>query len=139
VLGGGRGPVERVRLVPWGDERTPAAEPDQPWPGQLPAPSPATVFAEPEPVALLDESGADVVVTGYAELVVRPHRIVHGGRERQVVAWSGPWPVDVRWWDAETAMRGARLQVLGTASDGEELAFLLIRAGGKWAVEGVYD
>ncbi|TQM82619.1 protein ImuB [Saccharothrix saharensis] len=139
VLGGGRGPVERVRLVPWGDERTPAADPDQPWPGQLPAPSPATVFAEPEPVALLDSSGADVVVTGYAELVVRPHRIVHGGRVRQVVAWSGPWPVDERWWDAENAMRGARLQVLGTAADGEEQAFLLIRAGGKWAVEGVYD
>ncbi|GAB2980800.1 DNA polymerase Y family protein [Saccharothrix stipae] len=139
VLGGGRGPVERVRLVPWGDERTPAADPDQPWPGQLPAPSPATVFAEPEPVALLDSSGADVVVTGYAELVVRPHRIVHGGRTRQVVAWSGPWPVDERWWDAEAALRGARLQVLGTAADGEELAFLLIRAGGKWAVEGVYD
>ncbi|WP_083752250.1 DNA polymerase Y family protein [Saccharothrix sp. ALI-22-I] len=139
VLGGGRGPVERVRLVPWGDERTPAADPDQPWPGQLPAPSPATVFAEPEPVALLDESGADVVVTGYAELVVQPHRIVHAGRARQVVAWSGPWPVDERWWDEETAMRGARLQVLGTAPDGEELAFLLIRAGGKWAVEGVYD
>ncbi|MFE2750671.1 DNA polymerase Y family protein [Actinosynnema sp. NPDC059335] len=139
VLGGGRGPVERVRLVPWGDERTPAADPGEPWPGQLPAPSPATVFAEPEPVALLDESGADVVVTGYAELVVRPHRIVHGGRARQVVAWSGPWPVDERWWDAETAMRGARLQVLGAAADGEEQAFLLIRAGGKWAVEGVYD
>ncbi|MFI9007318.1 DNA polymerase Y family protein [Actinosynnema sp. NPDC053489] len=139
VLGGGRGPVERVRLVPWGDERTPATNPDQPWPGRLPAPSPATVFPEPEPVALLDESGADVVVTGYAELVVRPHRIVHGGRARQVVAWSGPWPVDERWWDAETALRGARLQVLGTAADGEEQAFLLIRSGGKWAVEGVYD
>ncbi|NUT49454.1 MAG: DNA polymerase Y family protein, partial [Saccharothrix sp.] len=65
--------------------------------------------------------------------------IVRGGRARQVVAWSGPWPVDERWWDSEAAMRGARLQVLGTAADGEEQAFLLIRAGGKWALEGVYD
>ncbi|MFD7653104.1 DNA polymerase Y family protein [Actinosynnema sp. NPDC059797] len=139
VLGGGCGPGERVRLVPWGDERTPAFDPDRPWPGQLPAPSPATVFTEPEPVALLDSSGADVVVTGYAELVVEPHRIVHAGRARQVVAWSGPWPVDERWWDEATALRAARLQVLGAAPDGEELAFLLIRTGGKWAVEGVYD
>ncbi|MFC6089589.1 DNA polymerase Y family protein [Saccharothrix lopnurensis] len=139
VLGGGRGPGERVRLVPWGDERPPASDPDQPWPGRLPAPSPATVFAEPEPVALLDSSGADVVVTGYAELVVQPHRIVHAGRARQVVAWSGPWPVDERWWDEATALRAARLQVLGAAPGGEELAFLLIRTGGKWAVEGVYD
>ncbi|WP_306744506.1 DNA polymerase Y family protein [Saccharothrix yanglingensis] len=139
VLGGGRGPVERVRLVPWGDERTPAADPDQPWPGRLPAPSPATVFPDPEPVALVDESGADVVVTGYAELIADPHRIVHAGRTRQVIAWSGPWPVDERWWDGTTAVRAARLQVLGTAPDGEEQAFLLIRAGGKWAVEGVYD
>lgn len=139
VLGGGRGPVDRVRLVPWGEERTPALDPDQPWPGQLPAPSPATVFAEPEPVALLDSSGADVVVTGYAELVERPHRIVHAGRARQVVAWSGPWPVDERWWDEATALRAARLQVLGAAPDGGELAFLLIRTGGKWVVEGVYD
>ncbi|MBY8853891.1 DNA polymerase Y family protein, partial [Saccharothrix sp. MB29] len=72
--------MERVRLVPWGDERTPAADPDQPWPGRLPAPSPATVFPDPEPVALVDESGADVVVTGYAELIADPHRIVHAGR-----------------------------------------------------------
>ncbi|WP_184689541.1 DNA polymerase Y family protein [Saccharothrix tamanrassetensis] len=136
---GGRGPVERIRLVPWGDERTPATDPAQPWPGQLPAPSPATVFAAPEPVALVDEAGGDVVVTGYAELVVRPHRIVHGGQARRVVAWAGPWPVDERWWDDGHAVRAARLQVLGAAPNGEELAFLLIRAGGKWAVEGVYD
>ncbi|MEV0678423.1 DNA polymerase Y family protein [Actinosynnema sp. NPDC050436] len=136
---GGRGPAERVRLVPWGDERVPATDPARPWPGRLPAPSPATVFACPEPVTLVDEAGGDVVVTGYAELVVRPHRIVHAGRAREVVAWAGPWPVDERWWDGEHAVRAARLQVLGTAPDGAQLAFLLIRAGGKWAVEGVYD
>ncbi|MBW4716071.1 DNA polymerase Y family protein [Saccharothrix obliqua] len=136
---GGRGPVERIRLVPWGDDRTPATDPDQPWPGRLPAPSPATVFAPPEPVVLLDETGGDVVVTGYAELVARPHRIVHGGQTRKVVAWAGPWPVDERWWDGEHALRAARLQVLGTTPDGAELGYLLIRANGEWAVEGVYD
>ncbi|GAA3842271.1 DNA polymerase Y family protein [Saccharothrix violaceirubra] len=139
VLGGGRGPVERVRWVPWGDERVPADDPTAPWPGRLPAPSPATVFDRPDPVALLDEHGADVVVTGHAELVARPHRIVHAGRGRQVVGWAGPWPVDERWWDETGAVRAARLQVLGTAPDGSELAYLLIRSGGRWAVEGVYD
>lgn len=39
VLDGGRGPGERVRLVPWGEPRQPLAA-TQPWPGQLPAPSP---------------------------------------------------------------------------------------------------
>ena len=40
VLGGGRDPGEEVRLVPWGDERSPRRDPDAPWPGRLPAPSP---------------------------------------------------------------------------------------------------
>ncbi|MEU5691226.1 DNA polymerase Y family protein [Actinosynnema sp. NPDC020468] len=139
VLGGGKGPAERVTLVPWGDERTPGLDPDRPWPGRLPAPSPATVFARPEPAVLVDDRGADVVVTGAAELVVRPHRIVHAGRTRRVLAWSGPWPVDERWWDEPNSVRAARLQVLGADAHGRELAFLLIRARGKWAVEGVYD
>lgn len=38
VLDGGRDPAQRIRLVPWGDER--AVEPvEAPWPGRLPAPS----------------------------------------------------------------------------------------------------
>ncbi len=45
VPGGGRGPAERVRTVPWGDERAPALDPAAPWPGTLPAPSPSTVPA----------------------------------------------------------------------------------------------
>ena len=67
VLGGGREPAERVRLVPWGDDRdeaasrvpaasggaagrasgSPVREPPPPWPGRLPAPSPAVVPAGP--------------------------------------------------------------------------------------------
>lgn len=37
VLSGGRGPVERITLTPLGDEPVPRAEPDRPWPGQLPS------------------------------------------------------------------------------------------------------
>ena len=36
VLSGGRGPAERITLTPLGDEPVPRADPDQPWPGQLP-------------------------------------------------------------------------------------------------------
>jgi protein ImuB len=143
VLGGGRGPAERVRLVPWGDERSPAADPDPPWPGRLPAPSPATVPREPEPAAVLDASGADVGVTGRYQLTARPSRVVvNGGPSRDVLGWAGPWPVDERWWDPASAHRAARLQVLaaGAAADElEQIAFLLVRTGGRWAVEGVYD
>ena len=47
VLGGGRGPGEQVRLVPWQDERVPAHPGERPWPGRLPAPHPATVLHPP--------------------------------------------------------------------------------------------
>ena len=36
----------------------------RPWPGALPSPSPATVFADPHPVEVLDEHGEVVRVTG---------------------------------------------------------------------------
>ncbi|WP_199441839.1 DNA polymerase Y family protein [Umezawaea beigongshangensis] len=141
VLGGGRGPAERVRLVPWGDERAPAADPGQPWPGQLPAPSPATVPPAPEPAAVLDATGADVGVTGRHDLTAVPVALVVGARRRDVLAWAGPWPVDERWWDPEHAHRAARVQVLAAGGPGEleQIAYLLVRRGGRWAVEGVYD
>jgi protein ImuB len=50
VLGGGRDPARRVQLIPWGDERVPDLPADPPWPGRLPAPSPATVPVLPKPV-----------------------------------------------------------------------------------------
>lgn len=139
VLGGGRGPADRVSLVPWGDERTPGADPEQPWPGRLPAPSPATVPAETVRAAVVDVDGADVGVTGGYELTAPPHRFVVNGSPRNVLGWAGPWPVDEHWWDHAAAHRSARLQVLGESSDGEEQAFLLIRTSGRWAVEGMYD
>ena len=64
VLGGGRDPAQRVRLVPWGDERTPDRPTEPPWPGRLPPPSPATVFpaASDDPAGIpapRDPAGAD--------------------------------------------------------------------------------
>ncbi len=40
VLSGGRGPLERITLLPLGDERVATHDPTAPWPGRLPQPSP---------------------------------------------------------------------------------------------------
>ena len=61
VLSGGRGPAERITLVPLGDELVARADPKQPWPGQLPEPSPAVLLDDP--VELLDAQGNPVRVT----------------------------------------------------------------------------
>jgi protein ImuB len=139
VLGGGRHPAERVRLVPWGDERSPAADPAAPWPGVLPAPSPATVPREPLPATVFDAAGRSVDVTVRDELTEPPKRVaVDGGPPRKVLAWAGPWSTDERWW-AEPGRR-TRLQVLLEESEKDtQAALLLVLANEKWTVEGMYD
>jgi len=117
VLGGGRDPTQRVRLVPWGDERAPERPADPSWPGRLPAPSPATVFDaawhEPPPAEVLDAAGGPVGVTARATLTAAPHRIAVDGRQpRAVLGWAGPWPVEERWWEPGGGRRRARLQVV---------------------------
>ncbi|HYQ67471.1 DNA polymerase Y family protein [Actinophytocola sp.] len=134
VLGGGRDPGEEVRLVPWGDERSPHRDPDPPWPGRLPAPSPATVLAKPLPAKVLDEKGALVDISARHELTGRPCQVsVDGGKPRRVRAWAGPWATDVRWWT--NPCRRARLQVLLE----EQTALLLVLSEERWTVEGIYD
>jgi protein ImuB len=133
VLGGGRGPAERVRLVPWGDERTPSTDPDQPWPGRLPAPSPGTVLARPAAAAVLDHTGAAVELTDRYVLTGNPCQVTVNGNRRAVRSWAGPWPVDGRWWEADAGR--ARMQVV--LDDGA--ALLLVHENRRWLVEGVYD
>jgi protein ImuB len=134
VLGGGRGPADRVRLVPWGDERVPHADPEQPWPGQLPAPSPSTVLSRPMTVAVLDGEGTAVDITDRYVLSGKPCQLmVNGSRPRPVTSWAGPWPIDERWWEA--GRERARLQIL--LADGA--ALLLIHEKRRWLVEGWYD
>jgi protein ImuB len=134
VLGGGRDPGEEVRLVPWGDERSPRRDPDPPWPGRLPAPSPATVLAKPLPAKVFDEKGALVDISARHELTGRPCQVsVDGGKPRRVRAWAGPWSTDVRWWT--DPCRRARLQVLLE----EQTALLLVLSEERWTVEGIYD
>ncbi|HEX5494083.1 MAG TPA: DNA polymerase Y family protein [Mycobacteriales bacterium] len=137
VLGGGRGPAEQVRLVPWGDERVPAADPEPPWPGRLPQPSPTIVPPRPVPAEVTGADGAEIEVNGRSLLTGIPHRVVAAGVDRHVVhGWAGPWPVVERWW--EQGRRAVRLQVVLQDEQGET-AVLLLREGGRWLVEGIYD
>lgn len=136
VLGGGRGPGDQVRLVPWGDERAPDRPADQPWPGRLPAPSPATVLPEPQPAEVTDAGGRPVGVTGRFAVTAPPARLALAGRAPvAVTAWTGPWPADERWWDPDTAARRARFQLVG--ADGS--AWLATLDQGRWWIEAAYD
>lgn len=86
---------------------------DQPWPGRLPAPSPAVVHHPPQPAAVLDLAGVPVRVTGRGSVSAAPFVVqLPGGSLEPVVSWAGPWPVEERWWDAARHRRLARFQVL---------------------------
>lgn len=136
VLGGGRSPADRVRLVPWGDERVPGRAAAPPWPGRMPAPAPALVLPEPLPAAVYDATGALVGVSARLEVSTSPARLTIGtAPPMEIVGWAGPWPVDERWWAPAEARRQARFQI-GLA-DGS--ALLLSLAGGQWSVEAIYD
>jgi protein ImuB len=140
---GGRGPGEQVRLVPAGlvdltGERL-SAQPawrTEPWPGSLPAPSPATVPRAAIAAEVVDAAGVLVRVSGRGEVSSVPARLKVGDRpSRGIVAWSGPWPVDERWWDDAGHRRLARFQVV--TDDG--VARLITIEGGRWHLAAIYD
>ncbi|HUA94919.1 MAG TPA: hypothetical protein VMB82_05270 [Acidimicrobiales bacterium] len=150
-LQGGRDPADRVQLVPWGGRdprvdqrgeqrpgrpgsRRGSAPPVAPWPGRLPPPSPVIVPAVPTPVELVDAEQTSVGVTGRGLLTAEPvHCSVEGAPWQEVVAWAGPWPAVERWWSSRR--RRARLQVV-TATG---VALLLVVAGERWWLAGLYD
>jgi len=148
---GGRGPGDQVVRVPvhavdlerLDGAGRPAARPDSvagPWPGQLPAPAPSTVYPEPLAVEVLDGAGTLVQVSGRGLVSAPPSRLSPAGSAgrsagHEVVAWAGPWLVDERWWDPPAHRRRARFQVV--TADGR--AHLLAVEGGRWWVEATYD
>ena len=83
VLSGGRGPAERITFTPLGDEPVPRADPGQPWPGQLPEPSPTVLLDDP--VELLDAEGNPVRVTGRGLFSADPARLAAPGQGRPAV------------------------------------------------------
>lgn len=136
VPAGGRRPAEQVLLVPFGDAGVPPRPAGRPWPGQIPPPSPATVYPAPRPASVTDSAGQVVSVGGRAVLSAVPAWLsVDGAGDRPVTAWAGPWPVTQRWWDPAQASRQARFQLV--TDDGH--AWLAALQDGRWQVEARYD
>ena len=136
VVGAGRDVAEQIRLVSWGEPRDVLPADAWPWPGRLPAPSPATVLKSAQPATVTDIGGNPVVVTGRCVVSAAPGWLRIGQQAPVAIAgWAGPWPLDVRWWDRLTARRRARFQI--ATIDGAGL--LMVCENGRWLVEAIYD
>lgn len=149
TVGGGRALADRQQLIAWGDRAADAAAAvaRQPWPGQLPAPAPATVFASPHPVHVLSASGEAVSVDPRGTVSAPPAQFAaaSGARLRHITAWAGPWPLDERWWASSRRAGGSsalrehrdihRFQVV----DADGVAWLLVLDGDHWVAEARYD
>ena len=141
---GGRLPGDRYGWVP--ASTTDLTDPDDtaqrlrpnlsgPWPGSLPAPSPAVVPPEAQTATLTDANGEPVRVSGRGELSAAPARLTIDGRSAQTVTgWAGPWPLDERWWEPPRHRRLARLQVV--TADGT--AHLVLAEHHTWWVAASY-
>jgi protein ImuB len=117
---GGRDPVERTLWYRWGeDSPAPERDPQAPWPGRIPEPSPALVPPEPYPLEVEWDDGI-------------PTRIRLGSRWVEVISWAGPWRKVGRWWDGEHP--ADRYQLVTSAG-----AFLCAVIGGRTYMTGVYD
>jgi protein ImuB len=144
MLSGGRGPAERITLTPLGDEPVPLADPNRPWPGQLPEPSPTVLLDDP--VELLDVQGNSIRVTSRGLFSADPARLTSRDRDDQLRWWAGPWPVDERWWDdrlgaGQGGSRTARVQVLleGERPSDAGTALLLCYRQRRWYLQGIYE
>ncbi len=136
AIAGGRDLRERQSLIAWGDRETAARPPDRPWPGRLPPPTPTSVLETPMPALVLDAAGAPVDIDDRGLLSADPSRFSTDGRTIGTIsAWAGPWAIDVRWWDAGSARRASRFQVV----DDRGSAWLLVLEDHRWWVEARYD
>ena len=140
---GSRDPATQIALIPAEAVDLTADRPaagrhrvEGPWPGVLPAPSPAWIHHQPVSADLVDAGGAPLTVDGRGALSAPPVRLsVEGQPWLDVTAWAGPWPLEERWWDSARRRRRARLQVV--TSDGHARLATLER--GQWQVEATYD
>lgn len=132
---GGRGPLEQVEFVAFGEEAR--ASKSGSWAGRVPGPLPTRARHPAATFTLIDAHGQNVYVTAEAVLSSHPYACSWGSFRERVTGWAGPWPVDERWWDADNAVVCARLQVVAQAE--QPRAFLLVWLGGRWKVEATYD
>jgi protein ImuB len=115
---GGRMPHEQIVWYPWGD-RPPESTEEAPWPGSLPAPTPALVSPRPPQLEVEWDGGM-------------PVRVRLGTRWEPVLTWTGPWRMLGRWWKGEAP--ADRYQIVTSAG-----AVLCLVREGKAYLAGVYD
>ena len=85
---------------------------------------------------VLTADGTAVRVDGRGTLSAPPAQFSDAGAQaRRVSAWAGPWPIDERWWDAASARRANRFQLV----DEEGTGWLLVLEGESWWAEARYD
>lgn len=133
ILSGGRGPAEQISMIAFGEDPVPERDPNAPWPGRLPRPSP-TMTADAA-VEVIDPAGDPVQVTTRGAFSAEPMTVRtpdRAARSWEVRWWAGPWPTGI---DPDHDTVTARAQVL---LDDSRALLLHFRAGG-WIVEGVYD
>lgn len=117
---GGRDPADRVQWYRWGEEpQAPPRDPQAPWRGRLPDPSPVLVPSPPSVLNVEWEAGL-------------PTRVRLRSRWVEVVSWAGPWRRMGRWWDGEEP--ADRYQLVTSAG-----AFLCEVRGEQTFLVGVYD
>lgn len=138
VESGGRGPTERVRLVPFGEDALPPRPVEGPWAGRIPAPYPASHHPASR-VQIVTSEGALVALDAEAQLTGEPFALAWGKRRFVVTAWAGPWAVDGRWWASTSPGQHARMQVVGRqVHTDDEYAWLVLWREGRWSVEAEY-
>lgn len=119
-LQGGRDPAQQVQWFRYGEESpTPTRDPNAPWLGKLPAPTPALVPPNPSRLELEWEEGT-------------PVQVRLGSCWVPVLSWAGPWRRTGRWWDGEGP--ADRYQIVTSAG-----AFLCEVREGSAYLTGVYD
>lgn len=114
-------PGERVSWSRWGED--PGAgerDPDAPWPGATPGPSPALVPPDAKQIEVDWDAGL-------------PIRVRLGSRWEPVLTWSGPWRLKGRWWVGDQDVD--RYQLVTSVG-----AFLcVVSSDGRAYLAGVYD
>jgi len=132
---GGRGPSDRVQLVPWG-EPIPPSSTEGPWPGRHPTPSPALIYPQPIRAMVSGEDGTTLRVLADGRFSGTPASLsISGAPAVGISEWSAPWLLDEQFWDVDAHRRRARCQLVLE----DQRALLAFVEGGSWFVEAEYD
>lgn len=135
TVSGGRLLHERRVLRPWGDALPTVRERrlEQPWPGTVPGPAPATVFSSAGRVQVFTDLGEPITVDERGTVSGEPAWLRTADGHRRIAQWAGPWPIQQRWW--RNGKRLNRFQLI----DNQSSAWLLLADGDSWFTEARYD